>query len=328
MDNNRNKRSLFWPVVLIGVGIVWMLYNLNLISGANLSAALQLWPLLLIGIGMDLLFGRRFPIVSALIGLVVVGGILGMTLAGPRLGLVSSPELTTETFVAPSGLARRARLEVQFSTGDNQIRPLAGTQNLLVATAIHSGTVEFTDSGTTNRNVRLSGPRPESGVFIWPSFMGEQSWDVAISPDVPVDLELGVSSGNTNVDLSGLKVESTSVQVSSGDTTVILPATGKSYRSVLRMSSGSLTVSVQPGAETILESRISSGRLTYDLPVSSPVRFEVTRKSSGTVRLPERFQLVSGQANGEGVWEAPGSDPSAPLIEITVEISSGNVIVR
>jgi hypothetical protein len=328
MDNNRNKRSLFWPVVLIGVGIVWMLYNLNLISGANLSAALQLWPLLLIGIGMDLLFGRRFPIVSALIGLVVVGGILGMTLAGPRLGLVSSPELTTETFVAPSGLARRARLEVQFSTGDNQIRPLAGTQNLLVATAIHSGTVEFTDSGTTNRNIRLSGPRPESGVFVWPSFMGEQSWDVAISPDVPVDLELGVSSGNTNVDLSGLKVESTSVQVSSGDTTVTLPATGKSYRSVLRMSSGSLTVSVQPGAQAIFESRISSGRLTYDLPVSSPVRFEVTRKSSGTVRLPERFQLVSGQANGEGVWEAPGSDPSAPLIEITVEISSGNVIVR
>jgi hypothetical protein len=328
MDNNRNKRSLFWPVVLIGVGIVWMLYNLNLISGANLSAALQLWPLLLIGVGIDLLIGRRFPIVSALIGLVVVGGILGMTLAGPRLGLVRTPELKTETFVAPSGLARRARLEIQFSTGDNQIRPLAGTQNLLVATAIHSGTVEFTDSGTTNRNIRLSGPRSESGVFIWPSFMGEQSWDVAISPDVPVDLELGVSSGNTNVDLSGLKVESTSVQVSSGDTTVILPATGKSYRSVLRMSSGSLTVSVQPGAETIFESRISSGRLTYDLPVSSPVRFEVTRKSSGTVRLPERFQLVSGQANGEGVWEAPGSDPSAPLIEITVEISSGNVIVR
>jgi hypothetical protein len=87
MDNNRNKRSLFWPVVLIGVGIVWMLYNLDLISNVNLSAAIQLWPLLLIGIGMDLLFGRRFPIVSALIGLVVVGGIVGMT--PPGIGLLS-----------------------------------------------------------------------------------------------------------------------------------------------------------------------------------------------------------------------------------------------
>jgi hypothetical protein len=328
MDNNRGKRSLFWPVVLIGVGIVWMLYNLDLISGVNLSAALQLWPLLLIGIGMDLLFGRRFPIVSALIGLVVVGGIVGMTLAGPRLGLVSSPELKTETFVAPADLARRARLEVQFSTGDNQIRPLAGTQNLLVATATHSGVVEFIDSGTTNRNIRLSGPRPESGVFIWPNFMGEQSWDVAVSPEVPVDLELGVSSGRSDVQLSGLRVESVSVQVSSGDTTISLPATGKSYQTQLRMSSGSLSVSVLPGAETVIESRISSGRLTYDLPASSPVRFEVARKSSGTVRLPERFQLVSGDADGEGVWEAPGSDPSAPLVEITVEISSGNVIVR
>jgi hypothetical protein len=328
MDNNRNKRSLFWPVVLIGIGLVWLLYNLDLISGANLSAALQLWPLLLIGVGLDLLFGRRFPIVSALIGLVVVGGIIGMTLAGPRLGLVTSPDLQTETFVAPAGLARRARLEVQLSSGDNQIRPLSGTQNLLVATAVHSGKVEFTDSGTTNRNIRLSGPFRDAGVFIWPGYLGEQSWDVAISPDVPVDLELSISSGSTDVQLSGLKIESVSIQASSGDTTVVLPATGKSYRSVLRISSGSLTASVQPGAETIIESRISSGRLTYDLPASSPVRFEVTRKSSGTVRLSERFQLVSGEASGEGIWEAAGSDPSTPLIEITVEISSGSVIVR
>jgi hypothetical protein len=158
--------------------------------------------------------------------------------------------------------------------------------------------------------------------------MGEQSWDVAVSPEVPVDLELGVSSGRSDVQLSGLRVESVSVQVSSGDTTISLPATGKSYQTQLRMSSGSLSVSVLPGAETVIESRISSGRLTYDLPASSPVRFEVARKSSGTVRLPERFQLVSGDADGEGVWEAPGSDPSAPLVEITVEISSGNVIVR
>jgi hypothetical protein len=328
MDNNRKKRSLFWPVVLIGIGVVWLLYNLGMISGVNISAALQLWPLLLIGIGLDVLIGRRFPILSALIGLLVVGAILGMTVAGPRLGLATTPELKTETFVAPAGLARRAKLEIQFSIGDNQIRPLSGTQNLLVATAVHSGVVEFSDSGTTNRNIRLSGPRPESGVFIWPNFMGEQSWDVAISPDVPVDLDLGVSSGNTNVDLTEMRVESASIQVSSGDTVVTLPATGKPYPTALQMSSGSLTVTALPGAETTIESRISSGRLTFDLPASSPIRFEVSRKSSGSVRLPERFRLVSGDADDEGVWEALGSDPSAPLIEITVEMSSGTVIIQ
>jgi len=328
MDSNRKNRSLFWPMVLIGIGLSWLLYNLNLIGAANINAALRLWPVLLIGIGLDVLIGRRYPILSALIGLLVAGVILGLTLVGPQLGLVTTPDMQTETFVAPSGLARRASLEIQFSTGDNTIRPLAGTQNLLVATATHSGIVDFVDTGTTNRNIRLSGPRTESNILVFPSFLGEQSWDVAVSPDIPIDLDLGVSSGSTDVQLTGMRVESVSVQVSSGDTTVTLPATSKSYKSTLRLSSGSLSVNVLPGADTTLESRVSSGRLTFDLPASSPVRFEVTRKSSGTVRLPERFQLVSGKADGEGVWEAPGSDPSAPLIEISIEISSGSVIVR
>jgi hypothetical protein len=328
MDNTRKNRSLFWPLVLMGIGVTWLLYNLNLISAVNLSAVLQLWPILLIGIGLDVLLGRRFPILSALIGLLIVGGFLSMILAGPHLGLVKSPEMKTETFVAPAGLARNVNLDIEFSTGENQIRPLSGTQDLLVATAIHSGMVEFTDSGTTQRNLRLSGPRPAGGVFFWPSFMIEQSWDVAVSPDVAIDLNLEVNSGTTDVDLSDLKLQSASIQVGSGDTSLTLPATGRSYQSTLRLSSGSLAVIIQPGAETWLESRISSGRLSFDLPSTSPIRFEVTRKSSGTVRLPERFRLVSGEAGEEGVWEADGSDPSAPLIEITVEISSGNVIVR
>jgi hypothetical protein len=328
MDNNRKNRSLFWPVVLIGVGIVWLLYNLNLISGVNISAAIQLWPLLLIGLGLDVLLGRRFPIISALIGLLVVGAMLVMVMAGPTMGLVQSPEMKTETFVAPAGLARRAALDVQFSIGDNQIRPLSGTQDLVVATAIHSGVVEFSDSGTTTRNIKLSGPRPESGIFLWPNFLGEQSWDVAISPDVPVDLNLSVSSGNTDVQLGGMKIESASIKVTSGDTTVALPATSKSYPCELELTSGSLTISLPPEAMTVIESSVTSGRLTFELPLSSPVRFEVSHKTSGTIRLPERFQLVGGDAAGEGVWEAAGSDPSAPLIEITVDITSGNVIVQ
>ena len=328
MDSNHKNRSFFWPMVLIGVGLAWLLYNLNLIGAANINAALQLWPVLLIGIGLDVLIGRRYPVLSALIGLLVAGVILSMILVGPQLGLVTAPEMQTETFVAPSGLARRAHLEFQFSTGDNTIRPLSGTQNLLVATATHSGIVDFVDTGTTNRNIRLSGPRTESSILVFPSFLGEQSWDVAVSPDLPIDLELNVSSGSTDVQLTGLRVESIAIQVSSGDTSVTLPATSKAYQSTLRLSSGSLSVNVLPGADTTLESRVSSGRLTFDLPTSSPVRFEVTRKSSGTIRLPERFQLVSGKADGEGVWEAPGSDPSAPLIEISIEISSGSVIVR
>jgi hypothetical protein len=328
MDNNRKDRSLFWPVVLIGVGVIWLLYNLDLITGANITGLFQLWPLLLIGAGLDLLFGRRYPVLGALFGLAVVTGLIAMTLAGPRLGLVNTPEMQTETFVAPSGLARRAKLDLQLSSGRILVQPLSGTENLLVATAVHSGSVQFEDSGTTNRTIRLNGPQHTGNPFVWFNNLGEQKWDIAISQDIPVDIDLVVSSGTADIQLTGLKMETAAIRVSSGDTEVRLPATGKAYPSSVSISSGSLLIHIPDGAETAIDSQISSGRLTYDVPSSSPVRFEVTRKSSGNVRLPSRFQLVQGDERGEGVWEAPGTDPSAPLIEISVGISSGSVIVR
>jgi hypothetical protein len=328
MENKHNNRSLFWPVILIGAGLIWLLYNLDLITGANLSAAFRLWPLLLIGAGLDLLFGRRFPITGALFGLAVVAGLITIILAGPQLGLVSTPSLQTETFVAPTGLARKAKLDFQFSSGQIHVKPLSGSPNLVVATAVHSGNVEFSDSGTTNRAIRLSGPQSMGNPFTWFSDLGEQKWDVAIAPEIPVDIDVGVSSGQAQILLEGLNVESATIRVSSGDTQVLFPATGKAYPANVRISSGSLTVGIPAGAETEIDSQISSGRLTFELPASSPVRFEVTQKSSGNVRLPARFQLIEGDERGEGVWEAPGSDPSAPLIEIRVGMSSGSVIVR
>jgi hypothetical protein len=328
MEDKQKNRSLFWPVILIGVGLIWFFYNLGLITGVNISAVFRLWPLLLIGAGLDLLLGRRFPVLGALFGLAVVAGMITLALAGPSLGLVSSPDLQTETFVAPTGLARRAKLEFQFSSGNIHVQPLSGSPNLVVATAVHSGKVDFQDSGTTNRVVRLSGPQHTGNPLVWFNFLGEQKWDVAVSPEVPIDFDLGVSSGQADIRLTGLKVESAAIHISSGDTRVLLPSTGKAYPSNLSMSSGSLVVDISPGAETVIDSQISSGRLTFDLPASSPVRFEVTRKSSGSIRLSDRFELVQGDPRGEGVWEATGSDPSAPLIEISVAISSGSVILR
>jgi len=35
-------RSFFWPVILIGVGVIWLLSNLNLIPGDNLWILIRL----------------------------------------------------------------------------------------------------------------------------------------------------------------------------------------------------------------------------------------------------------------------------------------------
>ena len=62
MNEKRRYRSLFWPMVLIGVGVVWLLGNIGVIRPASLGVLVSFWPLILIFIGLDILFGRRSPV--------------------------------------------------------------------------------------------------------------------------------------------------------------------------------------------------------------------------------------------------------------------------
>ena len=67
------RGGLFWPVILITVGVLFLLKNFNVLTGDVGSTLVQLWPLLLILIGLDsLLQGHGLAGPVFLIGLGVV----------------------------------------------------------------------------------------------------------------------------------------------------------------------------------------------------------------------------------------------------------------
>ena len=63
----RYRGSLLWPVILIGLGIIFLLNNLGLMTGDVWDTALRLWPLLLIAIGLDGFIRRGGLVGSSLI---------------------------------------------------------------------------------------------------------------------------------------------------------------------------------------------------------------------------------------------------------------------
>lgn len=73
MEKEPRPRSLFWPILLVGVGIIWLLSNLGIIQTVSIGSVLKLWPLLLIVLGIEILFSRRYPWVGAVVGLVAIG---------------------------------------------------------------------------------------------------------------------------------------------------------------------------------------------------------------------------------------------------------------
>ena len=50
------RRGVFWPLLLIALGLIFLLQNFGFISGVSWLAVASLWPLLLVLIGLDIAF--------------------------------------------------------------------------------------------------------------------------------------------------------------------------------------------------------------------------------------------------------------------------------
>src|SRR5512135_1481317 len=150
----RGYRSLFWPIILIGVGVVWLLGNLNLLPANSLYWLGNLWPLLLIGIGADLIFARRLPALGALIGVVLVAIVLLVLFLGPSVGLPQPSAPEYKTFTVPGGGLTSATVRLDLSSYSTTINPLpASSTDFFNAQVYDRGNVTFSshaDNGVAN----------------------------------------------------------------------------------------------------------------------------------------------------------------------------------
>lgn len=99
--NRTSTVSFFWPIIMIGAGVIWLLTNLNIIPTENLWILLRLWPMLLIVAGLDLLFARRLPLVGAILALLVIAGVVTLLLNGSVLNLEGSTGPLNGLHLAP-----------------------------------------------------------------------------------------------------------------------------------------------------------------------------------------------------------------------------------
>src|SRR5512139_3827557 len=117
MEHRRGVR-LFWPIILIGVGAILLLSNLGVIHGNPWTIIFQLWPVALIALGLEILFGGSTgwrAVVSALLGLALVGGILWILIVQPPIpGLNFNSNLQTTTISQSLNGVESARADLSF----------------------------------------------------------------------------------------------------------------------------------------------------------------------------------------------------------------------
>lgn len=85
------ERSIFWPLVMIAAGVLWLMVGMEIIPRANLWALTHTFPFLLIALGVGLILRAYWRFAGMLVSLLVVAGAVMSVIYAPQLGWDSAP---------------------------------------------------------------------------------------------------------------------------------------------------------------------------------------------------------------------------------------------
>jgi hypothetical protein len=205
-----HTRSLFWGVVLLLLGGLFLLSNLGILS-VNLWAIIG--PLLLILFGVWLMLGVFFR-----------------------------RDIKVEHANVPLEGASRARIRVNHGAGRLRMYAGAGAGDLLVGD--FGGGLEV--SSRRDGDLLDVGLSISQQVWFFPFSWGpgqSLDWSFGMARDVPISLELETGANEARIDLAELMVNELSLKSGASSTDLTLPANAGQTHA--RISSGAAAIVVR-----------------------------------------------------------------------------------
>ncbi len=266
------RGTLIWGAALILFGVLLLLSNAGVI---DVDIWGLIWPLFLLAAGIWFVWS---------------------VLAGPeRAG-------EAEEAAIPLEGARRARLRIHHGAGRLQIDSSASRGN--VASGAFAGGLDY--------HSRLSGDelevemRPRSRALVpialpvlWFS-SGGLEWQLGLTPDVPLKLDLRTGAGEALLDLTDLKVEELRIQTGASSASVRLPARAGLTRVNVSGGMTSLRLQVPEGVAARIRASAGLGSISVDR---------------------RRFPRTGG------VYQSPDYETAQNKVEIRADTGLGSLVV-
>jgi hypothetical protein len=307
--NARPRRGVFWPLLLIALGLIFLLQNFGFISGVSWRAVASLWPLLLVLIGLDIAFARRWPVPTLVAEVAVIAAGLALVAYSPSLSpgiFVFGDGAPGETDVSvPRGSA--TELALTLNGGAARSYRVSGGANALVEAQSASPDLRVRASGTTRAVVRVDQASPSG---FPPVPIGAGDIQIRVASDVPTSLTINVGAGEFDVDLSNVHVTDARVNVGAS-----------AMRFVLPKPSGNVDIRMNGGASNI----------SIVVPEGVEARIATT---GGLLSLrSENTRLGSGGGTGGCIAcgssvETSGYSGARDRVALTISAGASSIVVR
>lgn len=244
-------------IFLLFLGIVFLLQTLNVLPWGLWGTLWRFWPVLLIVAGISILL-RRYNswLISALILVLLFAG-LGIAIWQHGLSLPAGD--TAKSFSLPLNNLESAQIQIDFTAGSLTIGSLpAASSNFVEA-----------NSGMRNGDMRISFQQQgsegilhliteQTGRRFWDE--DESSWDIRLTRNIPLTLEVKSAVVNLELDLSELKVTNLQMDIDAGNYLVQMPsAAGVTYATIkANITNLELTIPENVAAKIKIESALAT----------------------------------------------------------------------
>ena len=299
MSARDHRSGIAGPVLLIGLGLVFLLNNLGLITWNVWDVLLRLWPLLLVAWGLDLMLGRRSAWGAALALILILALLAGGVFL---MGNARLPSGSTLDIDIPTLDVREAQISLDPALAYLRIIGADDSSQSLLSGHVLPLMGERVDQDVQRSQRRLEADIRTAGVVVMPfvRMTSERaSWDFSLHPGIDYEIKVDVGGGKTDLLIEDLIIRVLSVHTGIGQTIVFLP------------EQGSYAAEIDGGL----------GQIIVYLPEDVGIKLNVDI-GIGSIEVPDYLRQEGG------VYVSPDYDKAKEHIELDVSLGIGSIEVR
>ena len=207
-------------------------------------------------------------------GIALLAGVAVLIAAcggGARVG-----ELRTESRTVELGDTASVRAEIDMGAGELDVA--GGATDLLEASFTYNVAELKPEVDYSGSRLTVRTPSVDTGIAsLWDAADYRNEWDLRLNDDVPMELQVNVGAGRTNLKLGSLSLTRLDVAGGAGEVLVDLSGSASLTRLDIAGGAGDLTVDLSGAWQTDLQASIAGGlgERILILPRDTGVRVKV-----------------------------------------------------
>jgi hypothetical protein len=339
-------RSLFWPLTLIILGLVFLAYNLGMLNEDVWSTLLNLWPLLLVLIGLDGLLNRNGVVGPSLmigLGVIFLLNNFGYLVLDVWQLILSLWPVLLIAFGFDLLIGRRSWL-----------LSLIGVMVVLAILIGAIGLIGSTAYAAAGQEIRYPLEGVEQAEMDFSIPVGSMTMEATSETGVLLVGEVPDGGGITVQEQFSVQGGTAALKISGEGATVIMPGMASPYRWDFQVAPEvPLTLNVSQGAGAVnldlselvlsdLNASLGAGQIVLSLPedqsfsghLSGGVGQLVVVVSEGLgVRITSgtalaAFSAPEGYEQTGAVYTSPNYSTAAERVELELDLAVGSVVVK